>query len=182
MPIDIMREYWIELADGARNGNVEAAQHLLTDFADTVGNIEAFKDPERAWSGPIPWQIAEFLAGAFRKMLCGTDANKALGLVGKTRGRRKGKSKTHDLDAIAAAFYLLRRKGWKAEQANEALFNTLGVNRVTVHRARKKKEAFQYPKLISDEMLKVKMRPYVSKIAPLLKSGNKKTEKSSNRK
>ncbi len=175
---DVMRDYFVGMVVGARNGNVEDARDVLRDFADTVENVAILRYPERAWSGPVPWQIAEYLAAAFRLILGGTNPARALNLVGKKAGRTKGKATTHNADALAAAFYLLTRKqsrpdgtvvgGLTPEQANRALQERLGVDRTTIQRARRQNQPFAYPKLISDEILKSVLKPYAAHVQKIL--------------
>ena len=180
--MDLMREYWLGTVEAARAGDVEAARDALEDFAEAVENVASFREPEKAWSGPIPWQIAEYLTGAFRQILNGTDPTHALNLVGKQRGRRKGKSVTHNLDALAASFWLLRRNGLSVEEANKALRRELGADRATVYRARKEYQAYEFPKLINDEILKVALRPYAAKVKTILESRRTKSTNSRSRK
>lgn len=183
--MDVMREYWTAQVECARKGNVEAARDVLEDFSKAVEDIAAFKDPANAWSGPIPWQAAEYLASAFRQILhvtrSGTKTKtqakaqqimKALNLTG-SRGRRKGEA-THDLEALAAAYSLLTRNGVTPEAANEKLQKALGADRSTIYRARQENAAFEYwhksddgtlKALIDDEVLRVTAKPYVTKLA-----------------
>lgn len=172
------RALWEDNVRHARAGDIEAARDILRDVAESVENIAPFREPEKARGGPIPWWYAEYLAQAFRQILNGVAPEKALNLVGKKRGRRKGKSVTHDLEAVAAAFHLLIRKqslpdglivgGLKPEQANGELQRALGVDRATVYRARRQNQAFQYPKWIDDEILKVVAKPYAARITAIL--------------
>jgi hypothetical protein len=166
--VDVMRNYWEGTVEAARAGDVAAARDVLKDFADTVEGIADFRQPEKAWSGPIPWQFAKYLAAAFREILGGAAPGRALNLIGKKRGRRKGKSVTHNMEAVAAAYNLLIRSGVKPEVANEALSSAVGADRSTIHRARQMHQAFAYRKLIDDEILRVAARPYADRIAALL--------------
>lgn len=172
--VDIMKEYWSTMVEQARLGNVEAAQDVLRDFAEAVEQVRLFKEPEKAWSGPIPWPLADYLAISFRAILdAGSDPGHALNLIGKTRGRQKGKVTTHDLEALAASFNLLIRNGFKPEEANTALGEALGADRATIYRAREEFEAFKYPKMVDDEILKVSLKPYVAQVSAILKSRKK---------
>lgn len=44
--MDVMREYWKELIENARAGNVKYARAVLTDFIETVKEIAGFQHPE----------------------------------------------------------------------------------------------------------------------------------------
>ena len=163
--VDVMRQYWDVLVTNARAGNIKYARDVLEDFAEAVEHIASFREPEKAWSGPIPWQIAEYLAQAFRQILTGSNPTKALNLVGRRRGRRKGRSVTHNPKALAAAFWFLRCNGLTAEEANEALKEKLGADRATIHRARQECQAYEW---IGDEDLKVALQPYWAQVAAVL--------------
>lgn len=91
--VDIKAVFWVAMVAEARRGNVEAALHVLKEFADAVEQIGRYKEPQRHWSGPIPWVVADYLATAFRLIVDGTDPARAL-KVSRRRGRRKGKRRT----------------------------------------------------------------------------------------
>jgi len=88
----------MELVEKARAGDVDAAREILGLFAETVEEVKTFRHPERAWRGQIPWDIAAYLAEAFRAILAGKDgtgrrmtADIALNL--SARGKRGPKAK-----------------------------------------------------------------------------------------
>lgn len=178
----VMQDYWESLIASARNGDVDDAREVLQDFCEAVENVTTLKQSRQVWTGPIPLEVAIYLAESFRAILKGSNPEKALNLVGKTKGRRKGKTITHDLDAIAAAHALLMRSGLRSEQAKSELSKDLGVDRSTVDRARKGCEAYKHQDVINDEILKVAAKPYAKRIGAILQRCRANTTKSRSRK
>ena len=176
--LDLTREYLEGLVIHAQNGDVEAARTVLDEFSSAIEQITSLKKPEPAWSGPIPWPLAKYLAEAFRRILSGAPPEKALNLVGKTQGRRKGKTVTHNMEALAAAFHLLTRAqlredgsvvgGLSVGEANRQLQEKIGADQTTVYRARRQNEAFAHRALIDDETLKAIATQYAAELKAIL--------------
>lgn len=181
-------------AKRARDGDTYAAMDILRDF---VGAIDQYN--ERTWSGlrsaPIHWEYVRYIADAFEKIVraamrsrtwIGTkwndvesgeaqpDANLALGITTSKPGRRKG-TRTHDQEALAAAYWFLIRRGWQPEAAIGQMSAYIGADRTTIQRASRAEGniAYKYPQLICDESLKVAMKPYAAKITAILAADKK---------
>ena len=171
------RVAWLP-GDGIGIEVMQAARTVLDEFSSAVEQITSLKRPEPAWSGPIPWQIAKYLAAAFRRVLQDIPPEKALNLVGKARGRRKGKTVTHNMEALAASFHLLTRAqlredgsvvgGLSVGEANRQLQEKIGADQTTVYRARRQNEAFAHRALIDDETLKAIAKPYAAELKAIL--------------
>lgn len=165
--IDLMQSYVRQNVEAARAGDEGAARAILSDF---VGAVDARS--ERAWptlSAPIDWAYARFLADAFQRILNGADAAVALGVKNSRAGRRTG-TRTHDREALAAAYWLIRRKGIAPERAAGLLGKRTGADRRTIQRASVENgnAAYRHPKLIPDDDLKAVAKPYAAAIAAIL--------------
>jgi hypothetical protein len=169
--------FWTAMVKQAESGDVVAARDVLVNFAETVEQTRLFREPEQHWSGPIPWVGADYLAKAFRKILDHAEPAQALRLVSPKVGRHKGAVVTHNLEALAAAFFLLRRFGVKAEEANRALSASIGADRATIYRARQRFAGLNRKvingKRIGDELLKASLKPYAREFNSILKRRKK---------
>lgn len=166
---DINRFYERETARSARNGSTQAAMEILTEFAAAVDRYS-----ERTWTGSIPWQYLRYIADAFSKIGRPEDASRALGIKNSNPGRRKGAS-THDEEALAAAYWCLRRQGYKAERATGELSKSTGADRRTIQRASRANgnEAYGNPDKVDEETLKVVYKKYAADIAGILAADRK---------
>jgi hypothetical protein len=167
--------YWSAMVDRAKASGadrVEAARDVLVNFAEQVEAVRLFNNPEANWDGPIPWVGADYLATCFRSILAGTDPALALNLIGATRGRRKGNT-THDLEALAAAYFLLTRLGFKPESARAELQKEFGADRTTIQRACKEYRAFRDVRRFDDEILRVSFQDHSRKVNAILKRRKK---------
>lgn len=169
---EITAAFWAAMVGQATNGHKDvrpiAARDVLANFADIVEQTQMLSEPAKHWTGPIPWPGAEYLAAAFRRILKGTDPTEALNLVAPSRGRHRGAVTTHNMEALAASFFFLLRRGWRAEKINAELTEAIGADRATIYRARKGFLAFGNPKF-DEETLKVSMKPYAAKVLRILK-------------
>lgn len=157
----------------AQQGNVEAARDVLSEFADRVEQARLTAKPEETWGDSIPWALADYLATCFRAILKGKDGPaKALNLTARRRGRVKGRTRTLDLEALSASYFLLRRAGMTPERINAELAAEIGADRSTVYRARTS-FPFGNRKRFDDEVLKVCLKPYSKQIAAILKRRKK---------
>jgi hypothetical protein len=166
--MDVMNDYWEGLVERAIAGDLEDARKVLEEFAHCVEDAVTLRRPEL-----IPLPIAKYVSDALRQVLIGANPAKALNLVGKSRGRRRGMSVTHNLDALAAAFTLLARRGLKTEEANRALHELTGADRTTIHRARRKNPVFEEWVRAEDGAIKAFVRDDALKVtaAPLVQGG-----------
>ncbi len=141
----------------ARGGNIDAAREILRDFARSV-----LRQSKRSWRGPNHYVYARYLADAFERILNeGVDPSIALGVKSSKPGRRKG-AVTHDSQALAAAYWLLHRKGHRPEACVAKLCELTGADRTTVQSARQARytKAFSHPELVSDGQLKAKLQSW----------------------
>src|SRR5262245_17463047 len=170
--MDLMNHYWEGLVERANTGDLDGARRVLEEFSTCVEQAVALRRPEL-----VPLPLAKYLSDASRQVLNGTNPAKALNLVGKSRGRRKRKTVTYNLGALAAAFSLLTRHGLKPEEANEALQESVGADRATVYRARQENQVFEYWKtagdggiraLVDNEALKVTAARYSKHLTTIL--------------
>lgn len=139
----------------ATGGNTSVARSILEDFVRAVS-----QHSKRSWRGPIHYVYARHLADAFRRILDdGTSPAVALGIRSSKPGRRKGAA-THNPQALAAAYWLLRRKGCAPEKCIKLLHELTGADRTTVQGAREARytKAFSHPELLTDRQLKAKLR------------------------
>jgi hypothetical protein len=150
----------------ARDGDVDAARVILDDF---VGAITARS--ERTWDGPIYYQYAQYLADAFQKILSGAKSDIALGIKCSKPGRRRSQHTDTKLEAIAAGFELLLRKGFTLKRATDALEQYF--SRRTIQRAREANPWMDSRKLFRDELLKVTAQPIAPKIQMILDANTK---------
>jgi hypothetical protein len=162
----------VQTAKLARSGNTDAARDILKDF---VGAID--ERSEKMWPGlgpPIHWAYARYLADAFKSILDGKDAALALGVKSSKAGRRAGKA-THNLEALAAAYWFLVRRGLNPERANLELHERTGADRRTIQRAATTggHKAFKYSQLIDDEVLKTVFKPYAAAIEQILAAASR---------
>ena len=137
-----------DTAQLAREGNTEAARDILRTFLEAVQLTS-----EQDWPAQIPWAFVQYLADAFRKITEeSADARLALGLKEHKAGRPAG-SKTHDPVRLAAAYWLLRRRGHAPEEANELIRVAVGADRTTVQGAANGCSAFEDHPAFSDHIL-----------------------------
>lgn len=114
----------------AKAGDTEAARDILQEFVHALS-----LGGDRDWHSYFPSPMVHYVADAFRMMLDeGADPARALGLKARKRGRPVGK-RTHDPVKLAAAFWLLRRRGKRIEQATESIRKAVGADRTTVQNA-----------------------------------------------
>jgi hypothetical protein len=134
----------------ALRGDTDAAMRILEDFVRSVR-----QHSKRSWPGPNHYLYARYLADALQRILDGKHASIALGVKNSRPGRRKG-SVTHNAKALAAAFWLLHRKGLATEKCNELLCRLTGADRTTVQNSREapNTKAFNRPDLITERALK----------------------------
>ena len=139
-----------DVVSQALGGDTDAAKRILGDFVRSVR-----QHSKRSWPGPNHYLYARYLANAVQRVLDGEHASIALGVKSSRSGRRKG-SVTHNAKALAAAFWLLHRKGIATERCNEMLFQLTGADRTTVQgaRAAPNTKAFNRPDLITEGTLK----------------------------
>ena len=125
-------------------------REILEDFVRSVR-----QHSKRSWCGPNHYVYARYLADALQRILDGNDASIALGVKNSRPGRRKG-SVTHSAKALAAAFWLLHRKGFPTEKCNELLWRLTGADRTTVQNSREtpNTKAFNRPDLVTERELK----------------------------
>jgi hypothetical protein len=138
-------------ASGADTGS---ARRILEDFVRSVS-----LHSKRSWSGPNHYLYARYLADAIRRILDeGVDPAIALGIKNRKPGRRKG-AVTHNAQVLAAAYWILRRKGVAPEKCNKLIQRLTGADRTTVQAARDAPftKAFSQPGLVSDTELKSKI-------------------------
>ncbi len=142
----------MDKVDQARNGNTDAAREILEDFVRSVR-----RHSKRSWPGPVHRAYARYLADALADILDGSrpDAAIALGIKTSRAGRRKGAA-THNSQALAAGFWLLRRYGLKTEECNSKLQSLTGADRTTIQDAKKAKftVAMNNPDIMPDHRLK----------------------------
>lgn len=165
---DLNERYCQLIAERAAQGDCEAAREILDDF---IGAISQYS--ERSWHGAIYYCYAKYLADCFQQILSGKEPALALNLKSSKAGRRKG-VKTHNYEALAAAFNLLVRNGFPPEKAKAELRKAIGVDRTTIDRARKENWHFRFPKWIEDEILKVAAKPYAAIISKILTADSRK--------
>ncbi len=136
--------------DQALDGNTDAARGILEDFVRSVR-----QHSKRSWCGPNHYVYARYLADALQRILDGKYASIALGVKNSRPGRRKG-SVTHDAKALAAAFWLLHRRGFATEKCNELLSRLTGADRTTVQNSREapNTKAFNCPESVTERALK----------------------------
>ena len=130
---------------------MEAARDILRDVAETIE-----LSSERRWVAPVPWHYALYIAEAFRKIVDddNIDASLALGIRPNKAGRPRGAT-THNKIQLAAAYWLLVRRGSKPEDAIRLLSKETGADRRTIQRAAKGCSIFKKrTKQINDELLK----------------------------
>ena len=172
----VMRELWaaeVDVAQSNSPSSVEAAKDILQGCAEIIGRYRSLKDPEKAWSGPIPWTYAQYLAKCFEAIVGDADPARALNLVAKKRGRPAGKRATHDLEALAASWFLLQRYGLRAEVINAELGQAVGADRATLYRARKQHAYLADRARFEDEYLKVALKPYAAYVTAIQKRRKK---------
>lgn len=168
---DIAEVTWLELIEEAKAGNIEAAEKILREYVGSIESVQELSNPESS-CGVIPFPIAQYVAQCFNQILAGVSSEKALNLARK-RGEKKQKH-AHDLEAIAATYWILIRAGWNPEKAKEAIREWgqlgIGADRVTTSRAIKipAYQAFEFPKLIPTEELERRAAPYMEKLQALL--------------
>jgi hypothetical protein len=149
-------ETMVELAEG---GSIEDARYAVQELCEHLESGQI-----------VPWPLAHYFSSALRAVLEGDDPAHRLNLVGKTRGRHRGKTVTHDLLALAAAHALLLRHGVKTEEANKILADKCGTDRRTIQRACKEYYAFRDKNVVDCEILKANLTPALSRaIATALK-------------
>jgi len=167
---DINDRYSRETAVAARAGDTDAAREILSDFAAEIDRWS-----ENTWRGPLPWHHVRYLADSLYKIAEEKNAkpdhaSKALGLIAKKSGRRRGAKRTHNTEALAAAYWFLIRRGYRPERAIAQLAKRTGADRTTIQRARVAdgNGAYGDPTLVSDEELKAILKPYAAAIAAIL--------------
>jgi hypothetical protein len=126
----------------ATGGDIEVARDILGEVAETLD-----------LSVPIPRDYAQYIAGAFRRILGGTDAALALGIRTKQAGRPRGRV-THNAVALAAAYWLLVRSGRRPGHANDLVANETGADRRTIQRAARACSSFQDRELFDEKTLR----------------------------
>lgn len=154
--------------DSAKAGSTQSAREILEDFFRVVS-----QHSKRSWCGPTHYIYARFLAEAFQRILeQGEDPAIALGIKSSVPGRRKGVVTNKPQD-LAAAYWLLHRKGLRPEKCIALLCELTGVDRTTVQSARRAPytKAFARPDLVNDGALKQKLRKwrYVKDLLALLR-------------
>jgi hypothetical protein len=157
---DSMQVSAVKTVKAARRGDHQAAKTILKDFAGAIGQFNA-----RTWRGPVHWAFAEYIADAFKAMLAGEEAAKALGIKKATRGREKG-GVTFDKSELGAAYWLLLRKGYRSEDAIEFIQEFCGADRRTIQRARvwAKERLYNNTKLYSVKDLQELAGEYAERI------------------
>lgn len=148
---DELPEEWEHTAKLARNGDTEAIHDILREIADGLERVASMRN------APIPWECAHYVAEAFREILDPNpekqlDPMQALGLKERKAGRPKG-AKTHDEVRLAAAYWLMLRRGLKPERANQLLQRATGADRTTIQRAARGCSAFEDGMLYDDRLL-----------------------------
>jgi hypothetical protein len=147
---DLLATMCGDRVDQALNGNTDAAKRILEDFVRCVR-----QHSKRSWCGPNHYIYARYLADALQRVVDGDDASIALGIKNSRPGRRKG-SVTHNAKALAAAFWLLNRKGFPTEKCNELIERITRADRTTIQSAREARytKAFNRPDLVTERTLK----------------------------
>jgi hypothetical protein len=149
----------------ARAGNTEAARDILREFA-----VAAALTSEQDWPSQIQWAFVQYIAQGFRDIVeQNVDADRALGLKEPKAGRPPG-TQTHNHVALAAAYWLMVRRGLRPEQANEQIRSSTGADRTTVQAAAKDCSNFEDPAKFLDRDLVaiISEQPALSKILPSL--------------
>lgn len=119
-------------AASANDGDTDAAREILDDYIGTV-----LQHSDKTWHGPNYWAYAQYIADAFQKILDGVDPALALGVKNSKAGRRPGTGKTHNREAVAAAFNLLLLNGLTEKQAKSSLKEKIGTSRDFVEKSNK---------------------------------------------
>jgi hypothetical protein len=144
----------------AAGGDIQAARDILRQFAEAVALTR-----QRDWPAQVPWPFVRYLAEAFRKILDEeADAGRALGVRRSGAGRPSG-SRTHNEVVIAAAYWLLVRRGRAREEANAVLRDCTGADRRTIQRAAENCSAFEASDIDDDMLLAIASeQPSISKV------------------
>ena len=159
---DLLSNQAYRRTNRARRGQISASREILEEFVGAVDKYDA-----KTWNGAIHWFHARFLADAFSKVLDGEDPAISLGVKTSNPGRRPGQ-KTHDDWAMAASYWFLRRRGYKAERANELLREGIGADRRTVQRVSSSNSQFNHPDLFTEDDLTFFLGPYAAIIESIL--------------
>jgi len=147
----------------AGEGDTEAARDILRGFIEA-----ALLTDQRDWPAQLPVAWVQYLADAFRQILdSDADAARALGLKSSKAGRPQG-TKTHDEVRLAAAYWLMVRRGVRPERANERIRQATGADRTTIQGASKRCSAFEDRALVDDDILLsiIAEQPALSEIVP----------------
>jgi len=164
---DYNAEYANAAVAAARGGDTDAAREILSDFAAAIDRYS-----ERTWRGSIPWAYVRYIADAFKRVLSGEpkNAGHALGIKTRAPGRRAGKTRQHNEEALAAAYWFLVRRGYRPETANKLLSEATGAVRRTIQKAAMNEGnlCFGDRDKIDDEDLKDVMKPYAVQIEIIL--------------
>ena len=174
---DLLAVMCNDKVEQARAGNTDAAREILEDFVRSVR-----RHSKRSWCGPNHYVYARYLADALQRTLDGDDdARIALGIKSSRPGRPKG-SVDRDPKALAAAFWLLQRKGYATEECTERIGELTDADRTTVQSAREARytKAFNRPDLMPDLKLKsiVAKQPYGKALLKLLREAGPPRRKS----
>lgn len=115
--------------DAAKEGDTDAAREILNDYIKSVDRSQ------RKWQGPNHHIFAAYIAQAFQRILDGEDPERALGIKRGQAGRPRG-TKQHNHQALAAGFWLLRKRDLQTEEATNRLIEISGASRSTIQTAR----------------------------------------------
>jgi len=127
------REHERETIALAEKGDTDAAREALDLIVHGLA------------SGNLSKALSDYLVERLLRVLDrGQRADEALGLRDRRRGRKPG-TVTHDASALAAAFALLIRRGYKAESAKEVLRQETGADKNTIDRARNSHSGYEDP-------------------------------------
>ena len=164
---EIFAELCNDKIQRAGRGDIQAAKEVLEDFVRSIR-----QQSKRSWRGPNHFIYARYLAEVFDSILRGADPAIALGIKIRRSGRPRGKV-THNPRALAAAYWLLNRRGIKPERSIRLLTGLTGADRTTVQAARRAPYTAGFKRgLVSDLELKriVAKQTYGIRLLKLLRS------------
>jgi hypothetical protein len=169
---------WFEAktARAALAGNTDDAYEILRSVAAAI-DLKS----KHTWKGPICWAHAQYIAAAFKKILDGKDAALALGTRNTKAGRRPGAGRTHNSEALAAAYSLLRLHDLVPKQAKLHLKQRTGAALRTIEKAKKEHPMYELQREtaidrrisekerdLAAELIKVGAKPYDAAIRDVL--------------
>lgn len=112
-------------------GDLDSAREVIESFAALVGAC-----PRAGWTGPIPYDLAKFLADAFSRIGKGAAPGRALGLESSKRGPKNKRATEAARQSLAAVFEIVRREGKMSEAQAMAALEQRGYSKRTIERAR----------------------------------------------